>query len=161
MAPKKINYQNIIIYQIYCLDPTIDDVYIGSTTNLRLRRSYHKSNCNNEKSKKYNYKVYNFIRANGGFDNFRVELLEQFPCNNKEEALQREGYWIRNKHASLNSCIAGRTMKQYYIDNKDKRKEQMKEYNSKPVTCTCGVKIRRDCLKQHQKTKKHQNLLND
>ena len=43
-----------------------------------------------------------------GFDNFYIELIENYPCECKEEMAAREGYWIR-QIGTLNATVAGRT----------------------------------------------------
>jgi hypothetical protein len=51
MPRKAIDYSRSCIYKISCLDAEIEDVYIGSTTNLVKRRNRHKNACNDPKSK--------------------------------------------------------------------------------------------------------------
>jgi hypothetical protein len=36
-----------------------------------------------------------------GIDNCKIELVELFPCDSKEELLSHEGYYIRNNR----SCV--------------------------------------------------------
>jgi hypothetical protein len=47
--------------------------------------------------------VYEFIRNNGGFDNWDFIEIERFPCKSKAEAHMRENYWYFNLKADLNS----------------------------------------------------------
>jgi hypothetical protein len=75
MQPK---YENSVIYKIVCLDPTITDLYVGSTTNLIRRKCAHKNSCLNVNYKKYNYYVYRFIRDNGGFDNWVFVVVRRY-----------------------------------------------------------------------------------
>jgi hypothetical protein len=63
-----------------------------------------------------------------------IELVESFSCNSLDELRKREGYWIRETDC-VNKLIAGRTVKEYYIDNKDviakyyiDNKERIKAY---------------------------------
>ena len=59
MAKQKIDYNKTEIYKlIHKDDINNENIYIGSTTNFRTRQSQHKTSCTNEKSKKYNLKVY-------------------------------------------------------------------------------------------------------
>tara|TARA_B110000967_G_scaffold185790_1_gene206374 strand:- start:39 stop:386 length:348 start_codon:yes stop_codon:yes gene_type:complete len=37
-----------------------------------MRSIKHKHTCNNSNSRKYNYKLYQFIRANGGWANWKI-----------------------------------------------------------------------------------------
>lgn len=96
------NYMNTKIYQIRCKNPNIIDTYIGHTTNERSRTNEHKYNCNNENSKSYNVHLYSFIRNNGGWDNWEVVIIEEYPCNSRREALSRENYYIHHLNSTLN-----------------------------------------------------------
>jgi hypothetical protein len=51
-------------------------------------------------------------------------------------------------------------MKEYQQNNKEKIKEQHKEYGSKKVMCECGCEVRRDYLAQHKRRTKHINFIN-
>jgi hypothetical protein len=125
--PKK-DYSKTVLYKIVCKDTNINDLYIGHTTNIIQRRYEHKSTCNNEKSKSYNLKVYQFIRNNGGWINWTLIQIEYFPCENINEARIRERYWIEELKSSLNSDIPGRSKKEYSKDNKEIIAEKQKEY---------------------------------
>lgn len=85
----KISYNNIIYY-------------IGSTTNFNVRRNSHKKCCNNSKYKDYNQPLYVFIRANGGWNSWSMEIIENFPCKNKNELLIKETYWYDMYAPQLN-----------------------------------------------------------
>ena len=128
MPKLPINYKNALIYKICCNDPNITDIYIGSTTNFYQRTRAHKTSCNNPNGKSYNLHVYKFIRDNGGWKNWRMDLIEFYECNNKLELLRREGELIKNLKPTLNKDVPGRTQKEYYENNKEKIKEKQKEY---------------------------------
>ena len=107
-----------------------DDVYIGSTCDRLVKRfAAHKAAAKQEKY--INIPLYKLINELG-FQRFRIQLIEEFPCNDKYELRQREGHYIRELSKNLNKNIAGRTEqekdKQYYKDNKEKIKENNKEY---------------------------------
>jgi len=104
-----INYQNGLIYKICCKDPLITDTYTGSTTNFIKRKQEHKCNSNNVNHKPYNYYVYRFIRENGGWDNWEMVQLEQYPCNTQHELALRERYWLELNVSTLNKCVPSRT----------------------------------------------------
>jgi len=118
------DYSKSVIYKIYKED--ITEFYIGSTYDEKKRRNHHKSNCNNENSKEYNLKVYQFIRENGGYDNWNFEVLEIYPCDNEEQLVEREDYYYDLLKPLLNSKRPLRTeedMKEdkakYYQDNRE------------------------------------------
>ena len=92
------NYENNVIYKIVCKDLSVKDCYVGQTTNFKLRKSDHKAN-----SICHHYKVYQFIRNNGGWDNFDMIEIEKFPCKDGNEARARERYWYEELNSSLNT----------------------------------------------------------
>ena len=117
------NYKNGRIYKI--LNTIDDNVYVGSTTEALCKRMWkHKWDVKNNrfitrplyvKAKEY------------GFDNFYIELIENYPCECKEEMIAREGYWIR-QIGTLNAIVAGRTPKEYYEDNKETKQTKSHDY---------------------------------
>ena len=58
----------------------------------------------------------------------RIELMENYPCNCKQELERREGEMIRNTDC-MNKNIAGRTAKERYEDDRDKYLEKFKQYH--------------------------------
>lgn len=88
--PKIMNdFSKCVIYMIFCKDEKIKDVYISSSTNFLAIKSCHKSSCNNIHNKQYHSYLYNFIRENGGWDNWDCKIYEDYPCDNKHESKQR------------------------------------------------------------------------
>jgi hypothetical protein len=129
------NYQNGKIYKLYGIkeDGSILNYYGSTTVNLRVRLAGHiqdhKRNKNNSSKQ--------IIETN----NYEIMLLENYPCNNKEELHSREQYYILNNEC-VNKIIPLQTYKEYYEKNKDKIKiyykenidkikEIKKEYNEK------------------------------
>jgi hypothetical protein len=123
-----IDYSKTIIYKIVCNDLNITDVYVGSTTDFIRRKRQHKTTCNNEKSKSYNYKVYQTIRCNGGWDNFTMIEIEKYSCIDSNEAHARERYYLELLNAKLNMVIPTRTRKEYCETNKNQLTEYSKRY---------------------------------
>ena len=121
-----------LIYKLCCKDPTIKEIYVGSTTNFTQRKRNHKSDCNNSNpnNKKYNHKVYRFIRENGGWTNFNMILIEYFPCQTELELCRREDYWKNELQAILNSNTPHiyETQKEYREVNKEQILEKNKDY---------------------------------
>jgi hypothetical protein len=91
------------IYKLVSTDISVEEVYVGSTINERQRKSHHKSSCNNPTDKAYNYYVYQFIRANGGFDAWDMVRLERFEFNDNADLHSRERYWVEELTATLNA----------------------------------------------------------
>ncbi len=128
MPRKPIDYSNSSIYKICCRDTDITDCYVGSTTNFRTRKSQHKFRCNNEHDKNGHIKVYQFIRQHGGWENWDMILIEKVNVNDNYELRKEERKWIEELNSTLNCKLPTRTKRQWEIDNKDKIKEQKKEY---------------------------------
>ena len=129
-----IDYSKTVVYMICCKDPTIKDVYVGHTTSLPKRKAVHKSNCNNPKSKAYNYYVYEFIRENG-WTNWEMIVLEQKSCTDGDDARKLERAWLEIKGATLNGCrpIVSKEehleyKKKYYQEHTEVILEQKKIY---------------------------------
>jgi len=163
-----IDYGKACIYEIVCKDVNVTQRYIGSTTNLTARRRRHKSACNNENGKAYNYYVYQFIRENGGFTNWSVVLVEALPdCKDEKSLSKSERKWIDKTQSELNTYIPSRTekenrtihnerQKRYIENNPDKIKERRQQYNenNKDKVNETNRKYRednRDKLKEKQK----------
>ena len=103
MPKTPIDYSKCCIYKICCLDATIDDIYVGSTTDMVKRRHGHKSKCNDPKSKGHNYQVYQFIREHGHWENWEMVRIESFPCENSDEMRQREREIFDELRPTLNA----------------------------------------------------------
>mgnify|MGYP003678680156 FL=1 len=130
------------IYKI-CCDDCPEFNYIGSTKAFRQRKQEHKQCCNNENSKKNNLKLYTIIRANGGWDNWRMVIIEECGEISFTQARIKEEENRVKLNANLNSrrCHLTEEQKQEYREewneqNKDKikeyyeeNKEYFKEYN--------------------------------
>jgi hypothetical protein len=99
---KPINYSNTVMYKIVSKDLNSDLIYVGHTTNFRKRKSQHKENCNNLHYKKSNFKVYQMIRDNGGWNEWEMIEIEKFPCNDGNEAKYRERQLMEEFNANLN-----------------------------------------------------------
>ena len=118
-----VNYGNSMIYKLCCKNTDITDIYVGSTTNFDRRKAQHKSNCNNENREGYNIYLYQFIRANGGFQNWDMILIENVNVDNKRDLEKIERKFIDELKPSLNTTTPYRT--------KDERKEYEKEHSKK------------------------------
>ena len=123
-------YNNSKIYLIKCrLDNNL--IYVGSTIQtLKQRWNEHKTRYKIESDKEYNKLLYIKMREIG-IENFYIELYKIFNCDCKTHLRQKEGEIIKNI-GSLNICIAGRKIKDYNKEYKDKNKnkitEKRKEY---------------------------------
>ena len=134
MPKTPIDYSKGLIYSIVCkTDETL--IYIGSTTNFRIRKNKHKYVCNNEKNKDHNLQVYVMIRSNGGWDNFNMKPIKEFPCENniqltiEEERIRVEMQAkLNTNRAYLSPAERKEDEKKYYEANKAKISEYGKKY---------------------------------
>ena len=184
-----VNYGKSMIYKLVCNDVNISDCYVGSTTNFYRRKQQHKFDCNNENRKIYNQYKYQFIRSNGGFENWSMIIIENYACENKRQLEKRERYFMELLNATLNSYTPFLTEeekkeqkkeydkeyrenhieeikekdKNYKENNKDKIKEYFKSINEKhkkeKYNCVCGSNLRLADKKRHLKTTKHLNYI--
>jgi|SRR5277367_421010 len=119
-----VNYQTSKLYTI--TSESTNFVYVGMTTKvLSNRLGQHKVDYKLYKKGTRNFSpCYEIMK----FHVVRITLLENYPCNSKDELISRQMYWITktpyciNLHfdAAINNspiikCICG---KQYYESNK-------------------------------------------
>jgi hypothetical protein len=154
-----VNYNNGKIYKI---EPICEheegEIYIGSTTKDKLcqRMTKHRNDYNCWKNGKY-HKFTSFdLFDKYGIENCKIYLIENVNANTKDELLSREGYYIRTMKC-INKYIAGRTMKEYHEDNKDK----IKQHNKTQCQCECGSITTFGHKLRHLKSKKHMDYINN
>jgi len=110
-----MDYKNGKIYKLVCSET--QNIYIGSTCSTLVKRLHqHKRKYNNCMSK-------TFIEP-------KIYLVEDFPCDRKEQLTGRERYYIETLDC-VNKVIPGRTKKEYYQENKEKIYKREKEYRKK------------------------------
>ena len=116
-------YQNGKIYKIWSLET--DEIYVGSTCSpLYKRMSKHRNVLRH--GDRSHYKLYKEM-ARLGEESFKIELLENYPCQNIDELHKREGHWKRELQATLNMVMAGRTRQEYYLEHIEEMKEYKKD----------------------------------
>ena len=176
-------YQNGKIYKI--VDIGYNKCYIGSTCeSLNMRMARHRY--------KYKYYLQGKVEHTRSFylfdeycaDNCKIELIEYFPCNTKEELLAREGHYIKTCEC-INKQIAGRTKAEYNQENIEDNRERCKQWRKNnpdkhkasnrryiaehkeelstkyraKIECECGCYISYRNMSAHKRSKKHQNNL--
>jgi hypothetical protein len=100
MPKVDIDYSNTIIYKITCKDETISDAYVGHTTNFVQRKYAHKIGCVNINN---NCKLYQVIRDNGGWENWKMEVIDVINCKDVYEARKKEQEYFVLVKSTLNS----------------------------------------------------------
>ena len=140
-------------------------VYYGSTIcKLSIRLAKHryeyKKNLSNEKSNKTAYKLLELGDA-------KIILVEDFPCERKEQLLARERFYIEN-NICVNKEIPGRTIKEWRDKNKEydkeyykKNKDKISKRTGRKIICKCGRVIRFGNIAQHKKSLIHQELISE
>jgi len=171
MSETEINkYANGKIYQI--LNTETDDVYVGSTCmDLHDRMKYHITAQSVKRARKL-YKLMKMI----GSELFCIVLIENYPCETKDELRRREGHYIRSI-GTLNMCIAGRTKQEWKEENKEhisqqgkeyrekakaniqeyQRSEKVKEWKNAKVECPCGGTYTKCHKAEHFRCAKHRD----
>jgi hypothetical protein len=168
-------YKNGKIYKIVC--NVTGKIYIGSTCakTLAHRLAQHT----------YNYTYYVEGRTKKSLTSFKVLennnysiiLLEEYPCETKEQLLARERYYIENTEC-VNKCVPCRTYEEslkyqlkyqteYNKNNKNEVSKYQKEYYEKNKEQLLKrryeyVKNNKDKIRKYQKeyhNKKKQILL--
>ena len=112
-------YEKTIIYKLCCNDTSITDIYIASSINFDSMKFQHKQNCMDSNSSKHHFRFYQFIRDNGGWENWEMIQIELFKGEDKRDVNSRVRYWVDKLKPTLNRKIPNRTQKEYYVDNKE------------------------------------------
>jgi len=174
------NYKKGIIYKLCCKDLDIIDIYVGSTCSFTRRKAQHKiSSIDNNKP------VYQFIRENGGFENWDMVEIEKYEAKDKFDLNKRERYFIELYKSSLNTRrpvmyktedrkgyneefkdeIRESRVENYenkreqYLqkmrENHERNKEERNAYKKQKYLCTCGSEVVISHKARHEKTNKH------
>lgn len=177
MMPYK--YDTAKIYKI--TSEHTDKIYIGSTTQpLKHRLWQHE----------YEFKRNNYncsSRALFEYGGCKIELVEDYPCKNKEELEKQEATYMKSANVvnirkmagfAKNKELVKKTAKIYRDENKETMKKYRHDNNEKitnyrkvfynnnkqkylqKVICECGSTYCRSSKTKHINTKKHQKYLN-
>ena len=103
--PKQVmDYSKCIIYKITCNDESVTECYVGHTTNFVKRKYHHKHRC-----KTSNIKLYKMIREHGGWENWTIIPICEYPCENLIQVCIKEEEYRLELQASLNMIKAYRS----------------------------------------------------
>ena len=177
-------YHDGKIYKI--VDVGYNKCYIGSTTeSLSQRMARHRSQYRDYQKGSKMFVCSFRLFEEYSLENCKIELVEYYKCETKEELLKREGEIIRTAEC-INKNIAGRDKKQHYQDNREeilnqhkkyrdehkiekqetdriyreKNSEKIKEKQKEVIQCLCGATYTRRNKARHEKTKRHIAHLN-
>lgn len=139
------------IYKLVCKDPTVVDIYIGRTGNVKHRLQIHRTH-----SKRLNWPVYQKIRSTGGIENWELVIIKK--CETRDEAVEEERRIIVELQPALNvKEKTASSNKQTIAINKLHKK--WKESGIDRMTCQCGSTFNKQGRSQHLRTKKHRNFV--
>jgi hypothetical protein len=117
------DYKQGKIYKIVC--NVTGSVYIGSTIqSLSMRLAGHRKDYKSFKEGKSTYVTSYQIIEQGNYD---IVLIENCPCESKDELHRRERHFIESLKC-VNKQLPTRTKKEYRLDNKDAIKENSNRY---------------------------------
>ena len=141
MNKNEKDYNQGKIYKI--ISDLTDEIYIGSTKRFYLsdRLAKHKWEYNSwlRNRKKY-VSVFEIIKL----ENFKIVLIENYPCNSRDELNKRKQYHIDKYNSNL--------------ANKHNRYNLLE--NNKTI-CECGCFVRKSGIAKHKKTNKHIKLMTE
>jgi len=122
-----VNYSNGKVYKIE--SHLGDKVYYGSTTKkyLSQRMDKHRGDYKQWLEGKCNLVMSYKMFEEYGIENCKIVLIENCPCESKDELTSRESYYIRNFDC-VNKNIPGRTNKEWREDNRVKLVEYKNQY---------------------------------
>jgi hypothetical protein len=150
MPKVKIDYSSTLFYKIFCKDTVVEHLYIGHTTNFVQRKHAHKQSCSNTKTINYKCKLYSVIRDNGGWDNWKMQIIAFHECDDLMEAKKYEQKYFEEYNATLNSIEPLPKPKPKIIKEVIKKEKQLFYCN------LCNVHFGTTKLYEvHNKTKKH------
>ena len=145
-----------VIYNII----TKDGLYIGSTTDFKMRCYRHKSNLKRDEPQL----VYENIRANNG--HYKIEIILELVCEDKTELRKIEEEYRILCGANLNGQSAFTSTEDRYISQKSsalksyyKNRESSLKKKAEKIDCVCGGNHTLGHKSTHYKTKKHQAYL--
>jgi hypothetical protein len=163
-------YAKCVIYKLYADD--IDEVYIGSTTDMKQRMKWHNTGGKSDHADCYSAILY----ALSDYE-IKYEILERCSVKSKNHlALKEREHMLRyptrvNKDMPqlIDPAITGSERRKVYVSlnrdayrgyNKkyaDSNKELISSKKKERVVCECGIDVTRHWLSEHKKTKRHKD----
>jgi hypothetical protein len=145
-----------------------DKIYVGSTEkDINTRLQNHEAQYRYFKDGNCRY-ITSFEILE--YKDYKIELLENKICQNREERDTVECKYIINIPNTINKYLPGRTREQYYQDNKQELNERYRQYyqdNKQEIqrkanekhNCRCGGRYTKVNKSQHEKSQKHQTFI--
>ena len=168
-----VNYKQGKIYKIECNVTGL--IYIGSTCKKKLSQRMSEYRSNYKKYLNGKKKYYSVFKVMENKD-YVIILIEDFPCNSKDQLFARERYYTNeiecvNIYKNQGRCLElgkkeydKERKKEYRDKNVDKIKEKRdgnKNKLNEKFTCSCGGKYIHCNRSRHFKTKIHLKYLEE
>ena len=154
------------LFKMMCKIKTIKDHYIGFTTwHLEFKLRHMRSDYTNANSPSYNSKLNNFIRDNGGWENWQMQLISEGDWQNRKHAQQQQQALVKaSPWATLNQEYYTKTKEEQLEERREtdriyKYKNRFKEADKKNQKCVCdvcGSVFSHGNKSKHIQTMKHQ-----
>lgn len=147
-----VDYSKNIIYKIQHKTDKSFPPYIGSTCkgeNKRWEKHINRYNTGRYTSKNKLFTTFD----EHGIQNFELVKIEDWPCEDFDEARQRETYWCKQYVETLNSLLPSITEEEY--------KQKQRDLHIKTVICDeCKLEYVKYRKKDHEKSEDHKHLSN-
>ena len=98
-------------------------LFYGLSSRMGGHRREHRRYVNG----KYHFTTSFILFEEFGIHNCKIELIEEYPCENLEQLFKKEGEYIKSIDC-VKKVVAGRTDKEYREANKDKIKERKQKW---------------------------------
>ena len=147
------DYSQAKIYKL--VNSVNKEIYVGSTcVALHLRMSLHRIEAQRSPNTKLNQKMNEL-----GQDKFRIKLIKDFPCANKQELLSELENIVNELKPQYNTfnsteAIAKRKVNKVKTNIMNKERKPQVRVNES-FRCQCGGKFTDKEKFRHYKTKKH------
>lgn len=148
------DYSKGKVYRLVC--GNTGRQYIGSTVlTLNARLSKHKHDRKRYMAGKRPSSCTSFIILAEG--NYRIEMIENFPCKTEQELVLREQQWIKQTANAVNKNMPGRSKSEWYQDNR----EVIREKKNRRNICQCGGKFVYSNKARHLNCQLHRRYLHN
>ena len=151
MPKIKIDYGNMIFYKVYCLNPRVNKIFVGHTTNIVQRKHVLK------KQTELRYlEMFDVINKNGGWKCWRIKEIEKYnDCKTHADVLMREKY----HYDILENLILSGHHEVKKIKKEDEHIDTNKVNNSyKCEYCEYECEQKKH-FQQHISTRKHHEMV--
>jgi hypothetical protein len=149
MPRKLIN--DYVFYKFVCNDENIECCYVGSTANFSDRKRRHLQTCNDPSNQKYNLKIYETIRKNGGWENWKMVIIGEEKEISLTQSRILEQKYIDELKSNMNMCRAYRTKEDILENGRKKSRKHYEKYKEQVLEDKKKIWINMNEEKKQQK----------